>query len=177
MRSTANLVSSLLPERLESEDYLAIAAVWLLPWAFGGVEIWAYRSAALLLAAAAAVSLFLTDVEMPHLASRGSELVLAEKVLDAVGLLDDLVPMLDPVLRRHVLHAVERMRLSTIDQLERLQYRYAVGFKHQRKEDLTVGGGLTFIREGNLPIEDSGGVSGKYKDVSIWIASVYARWH
>jgi hypothetical protein len=54
---------------------------------------------------------------------------------------------------------------------------YAVGFRHQRREDLTLGGGLTFIWEGSLPIEDSGGVSGKYKDVSIIIASVYARWH
>lgn len=53
----------------------------------------------------------------------------------------------------------------------------AVGFKHKRKEDLTVGGGLSYVWEGNLPIEDSGGVSGKYKDVSIIIASVYARWN
>jgi len=56
-------------------------------------------------------------------------------------------------------------------------YRYAVGFKHKRREDLTVGGGLSFVWEGNLPIEDSGGVWGKYTDVSIIIASVYARWH
>ena len=56
-------------------------------------------------------------------------------------------------------------------------YRYAVGFKHQRREDLIVGGGLSFVWEGNLPIEDSGGVSGKYTDVSIIIGSVYARWH
>jgi len=39
------------------------------------------------------------------------------------------------------------------------------------------GGGLSFVWEGNLPIEDAGGVSGKYKDVSIIIASQYARWH
>lgn len=56
-------------------------------------------------------------------------------------------------------------------------YRCAVGFKQKRREDLIVGGGLTFIWEGNLPIEDSGGVSGKYTDASIIIASVYARWH
>jgi hypothetical protein len=42
-------------ELLELEDYLLLAGVLLLPWAFGGVEIWAYRSAALLLAASAAV--------------------------------------------------------------------------------------------------------------------------
>jgi long-chain fatty acid transport protein len=56
-------------------------------------------------------------------------------------------------------------------------YRWAVGFKQKRREDLTIGGGLSFVWEGNLPIEDSGGVSGKYKDVSIIIGSVYARWH
>ena len=40
---------------LDLEDYLVLAAVVLLPWAFGGVEIWAYRSAALLLVGSAAV--------------------------------------------------------------------------------------------------------------------------
>ena len=39
------------------EDFLLLGAVLLLPWAFGGVEIWAYRSASLLLVAAAAVAL------------------------------------------------------------------------------------------------------------------------
>ena len=56
-------------------------------------------------------------------------------------------------------------------------YRYAIGVKHKKREDLTLGGGLTFIWEGNLPTKDTGGVSGKYQNVSIWIASVYARWH
>lgn len=42
---------------LEVEDYLLLAAVLLLPWLFGGVEIWAFRSASLLLAGAAAVAL------------------------------------------------------------------------------------------------------------------------
>lgn len=46
-----------LPEPLEVEDYLVLAAVLLLPWAFGGVELWAHRSAALLLACAAALGL------------------------------------------------------------------------------------------------------------------------
>ncbi|MGI9597455.1 MAG: adenylate/guanylate cyclase domain-containing protein [Acidimicrobiales bacterium] len=76
----------------------------------------------------AAVSLFLTDVEGPLLASRASELELAQKVLESVELLDGFVPMLDPVLRRHVLQAIERGRLAIIDEFERLQYRYAVGF-------------------------------------------------
>jgi O-antigen ligase len=49
--------------RLGLEDYLLLAAVLLLPWAFGGVEIWAYRSAALLLVSAAAVCLFKRGAE------------------------------------------------------------------------------------------------------------------
>jgi O-antigen ligase len=44
-------------EPLEIEDFLLLAAVVLLPWAFGGVELWAYRCAGFLLAAAAASSL------------------------------------------------------------------------------------------------------------------------
>ena len=42
---------------LEVEDFLLLGAVLTLPWAFGGVEIWAYRSASLLLVAAASVAL------------------------------------------------------------------------------------------------------------------------
>jgi long-chain fatty acid transport protein len=56
-------------------------------------------------------------------------------------------------------------------------YRYALGFKHKRREDLTLGAGLTYIWEGNLPVKPAGDVEGKYKNVSIWIASFYARWH
>ena len=43
---------------LALEDYLLLAPVLLLPWAFGGVDIWAFRSAALLIAAAASVCLW-----------------------------------------------------------------------------------------------------------------------
>ena len=45
-------------------------------------------------------------------------------------------------------------------------YRYAIGVEHQKREDLTLGGGLSFIWEGNLPVKDTGGVSGKYQNVS-----------
>jgi long-chain fatty acid transport protein len=56
-------------------------------------------------------------------------------------------------------------------------YRYAVGFKHQRGNGMTLGGGLTWIYEGNLPVaETSAGTAGKYSNVSLWIASVYAKW-
>lgn len=76
----------------------------------------------------AAVSMFLTDVESRHLAAAGDELELAQTVVEAVGLLDQFVPMLDPILRRHMRQTVERSRVTTISELERLQYRYAVGF-------------------------------------------------
>jgi hypothetical protein len=41
---------------LRVEDYLVLSAVLVLPWAFGGVRMWAYRSAALLLAGGAAAA-------------------------------------------------------------------------------------------------------------------------
>ena len=56
-------------------------------------------------------------------------------------------------------------------------YRYAVGFKHNVRDDLTVGGGLSWIWEGNLPVKEAGGVNGKYSRVSISVLSIYARWH
>jgi len=78
--------------------------------------------------AEAAVSLFLVDVEGPSLAAAEDELALAKNVLAAVELLDEFAPMLDPVLRRHVTQSIERSRMSIMDEQERLQYRYAVGF-------------------------------------------------
>jgi class 3 adenylate cyclase len=78
--------------------------------------------------AEATVSLFLHDVEAPSLRSGVSELELAEKVFDAAGLLDGFMHRLDPILRRHVLQAVERSRRSSVDDPFRSQYRYAVGF-------------------------------------------------
>ena len=60
-------------------------------------------------------------------------------------------------------------------------YRYAIGFKQKRSEGFTIGGGLTWLYEGNLPIEDKPGsegglVNGKYSNVSIYIFSLYAQW-
>jgi long-chain fatty acid transport protein len=56
-------------------------------------------------------------------------------------------------------------------------YRYAIGFKHKVRDDLTIGGGLTWLWEGNLPIKDTGGVAGKYNRASLTFLSFYARWH
>lgn len=78
--------------------------------------------------AEAAVSLFLADVESAHVREGGSELDLARTVYDAVQLVDGLGARLDPALRRHMLQAAERTRATTIDAVERFQYRYAVGF-------------------------------------------------
>jgi long-chain fatty acid transport protein len=54
-------------------------------------------------------------------------------------------------------------------------YRYAVGFKKQLPDGLKIGGGLTYIYEGNLPVaETSAGAAGKYTNVSLTIFSLYA---
>jgi long-chain fatty acid transport protein len=54
-------------------------------------------------------------------------------------------------------------------------YRYAVGFKKKLPDGLKIGGGLTYIYEGNLPVgETSAGAAGKYTNVSLTIFSLYA---
>lgn len=78
--------------------------------------------------AEATVSLFLADVEAAHVRQGGSEFELARTVYEAVQLIEDLGARLDPALRRHMLQAAERTRATTIDAVERFQYRYAVGF-------------------------------------------------
>ncbi|MEQ8439255.1 MAG: adenylate cyclase regulatory domain-containing protein [Ilumatobacter fluminis] len=78
--------------------------------------------------AEATISLFLADVESAHVRQGGSEFELAQTVYEAVQLIEDLGARLDPALRRHMLQAAERTRATTIDAVERFQYRYAVGF-------------------------------------------------
>jgi long-chain fatty acid transport protein len=60
-------------------------------------------------------------------------------------------------------------------------YRYAIGFKQQRRDGMTLGGGLTWLYEGNLPIENKPGiggeVNGKYSNVSLYIFSLYVSWN
>jgi len=61
-------------------------------------------------------------------------------------------------------------------------YRYAIGFKQKRRDGLTIGGGLTWLYEGNLEIGDQPGgggglVDGKYSNVSLYFFSFYAKWH
>ncbi len=78
--------------------------------------------------AEASVSLFLADIEGPMLASSASELEVGRKMLESIELLDEFAPVLDPMLRRHLVQAIDRGRLTMIDQMERLEYRYAIGF-------------------------------------------------
>jgi class 3 adenylate cyclase len=76
----------------------------------------------------AAVSLFLADIESPHVLAGESELDLAKKVYDTIGVIDGFAHSLDPLLRRHLLQAIERTRRTTVGETERFQYRFAVGF-------------------------------------------------
>jgi hypothetical protein len=60
-------------------------------------------------------------------------------------------------------------------------YRYGLGFKYQKSDDLLLGGGLSFLWEGDLDVKPSGGpvdgqVSGKYESVSITFLSGYVQW-
>ena len=55
--------------------------------------------------------------------------------------------------------------------------RFAVGFKHERRDGFTLGGGFTFIWEGNLPVKDTGSVKdGRYNNAWLAIPSLYAKW-
>jgi long-chain fatty acid transport protein len=60
-------------------------------------------------------------------------------------------------------------------------YRYGVGFTYKKRKDFTLGAGLQFLWEGDLPIKPTesdvtGRVSGKYGNVSLTFASIYANW-
>jgi long-chain fatty acid transport protein len=60
-------------------------------------------------------------------------------------------------------------------------YRYGLGFKYQKSDDVTLGGGLSFLWEGDLKVKPAGGglsgqVSGQYDNVSITFLSFYVQW-
>ena len=59
-------------------------------------------------------------------------------------------------------------------------YRYGLGFKYQKSDDLLFGGGLSFLWEGDLKVKPAGGpqtgVSGQYDNVSITFLSFYVQW-
>jgi long-chain fatty acid transport protein len=68
-------------------------------------------------------------------------------------------------------------RTGLIDLPLATMYRYGAGFKYEAREDLTLGAGLTWLYQGSVPFKETGGVAGKYKNVSITFLSFYARWH
>ena len=60
-------------------------------------------------------------------------------------------------------------------------YRYGVGFKYKKSDDLLLGGGLSFLWEGDLNVKPAGNaargqVSGQYENVSITFLSFYVQW-
>ncbi len=78
--------------------------------------------------AEATVSMFLADVESPHVLGGLSDVELARQVYEATGLVGELTSHFEPIFRRQILQAVERTRRATIDEHERIMFRYAVGF-------------------------------------------------
>jgi long-subunit fatty acid transport protein len=61
-------------------------------------------------------------------------------------------------------------------------YRYGLGFKYRKSDDLLLGAGLSFLWEGDMKVISSGSpvsggqVSGEYKNVSITFLSLYVQW-
>ena len=59
-------------------------------------------------------------------------------------------------------------------------YRYGLGFKYKKSDELLLGGGLSFMWEGDLKVKPAGGpstgVSGQYDNVNITFLSFYAQW-
>lgn len=81
---------------LQVEDFLALGAILLLPWAFGGVEIWAYRGAAFMLVLAASIALWRQGYRALGVRLR-SERWLAPAFLLAAWAALQLVPLPAPV--------------------------------------------------------------------------------
>jgi len=84
--------------QLELEDFLLLPAILLLPWAFGGVEIWAFRSAALLVVLGAAVALVKRGWSGLGLEGRGSLWLLPAFLLAAWAAFQ-IVPLPGTVVR------------------------------------------------------------------------------
>ncbi len=61
-------------------------------------------------------------------------------------------------------------------------YRYAAGFKYRKSDDLTLGGGLSFLWMGDMEVKQAGNpkegfVSGQYDDVFLTFLSFYVQWN
>jgi hypothetical protein len=58
-------------------------------------------------------------------------------------------------------------------------YRFGVGMEQKKGDDLTLGGAIDIMWEGDLPLDnssDGGTVSGEYKNVSLTFFTLYAKW-
>jgi long-chain fatty acid transport protein len=60
-------------------------------------------------------------------------------------------------------------------------YRYGLGFKYKKSDDVLLGVGLSFLWEGDLETKPAGNpvagqVSGEYENVSITFLSAYVQW-
>jgi long-chain fatty acid transport protein len=60
-------------------------------------------------------------------------------------------------------------------------YRYGAGFKYRKSNDLTLGGGLSFLWEGDLKVKQAGSeregfVSGQYDNVFLAFLSFFVQW-
>ncbi len=61
-------------------------------------------------------------------------------------------------------------------------YRYAAGFKYRKSDDLTLGGGLSFLWMGDLEVKQAGNpkegfVSGQYDNTFLTFLSFYVQWN
>jgi long-subunit fatty acid transport protein len=60
-------------------------------------------------------------------------------------------------------------------------YRYGVGLKYRKSDKVTLGGGFSFLWEGDLPVKTAGSeregfVSGQYDNVFLAFLSFYVQW-
>lgn len=113
------------------DEARAIASVHVLGEMFSNAEAMSFLrvvGSSLNRIAEAGVSVFLADVESDLLTDGSSELVLARKVEEAIGMMSGFMSRLDPVFQRQMMQAIERTRRTAISGTERFKYRYAVGF-------------------------------------------------
>jgi len=56
------------------------------------------------------------------------------------------------------------------------QWRAGGGFKYAKRDDLTLGGGLSILYMGDTPVKPTPSVAGEYKDIYILFASFNVNW-
>jgi O-antigen ligase len=130
--------------RLDWEDYLLLSTIVLLPWAFGGVEIWAFRSAAFLIALSAAIALMRDGAAGWGLADRRAFWLLPAFLLGLWGLLQvtplppQLLQLLSPT--AHQFHVASSGGLAALEDaaLQRVPEASAHPFHGGAEEKLEI---------------------------------------